>query len=139
MRHRRSPRVRLAASFWLAELNTLVGFGDFPLLYLMVGDWVGYLPILVFCSVFNPLFSFFMHKYVTFASHEPAGREIGWYLFFYTGAFFASWGLLALIERWDRIWFIAAQIGFNVVLTIVNFIVVRRFVFRTVPQAADDP
>ena len=54
-------------------INTVVAFGGFPLLYLTIGSRVGYLSILVFCSAFNPLFSFLMHKFVTFECFTWAG------------------------------------------------------------------
>jgi putative flippase GtrA len=111
-------------------LNTAVAFGGFPLLYVTVGNRIGYLPILVFCSVFNPLFSFLTHKYITFDSRGPSGPEIGRYLLFSGGTFLASWAFLASIEGWSRDWFLLAQFGFNVVLTIVSFVIVRRFIFK---------
>jgi len=111
-------------------LNTMVAFGGFPLLYLTLGRPVGYLPILVFCSLFNPVFSFVMHRYVTFASRGPAGAEIGRYLLVSLAAFLASWVFLASIDGWSTGWFVLAQVGFSIVLTIVNFAIVRRFVFR---------
>jgi len=110
-------------------LNTAVAYGDFPLLYLAIGDRVGYVPILLFCSVFNPAFSFFTHKFVTFEARGPARSEVGRYLLLSIGAFLASWGFLALIDGWNRVWFLLAQFGFNVVLTIIYFVIVRRFVF----------
>jgi putative flippase GtrA len=116
-------------------LNTAVAFGGFPLLYLAVGSRVGYLPVLVVCSVFNPLFSFVTHKFVTFDSRGSAGSELGRYLLLSGGAFLATWGFLALIDGWSRGWFLLAQFGFNVVLTIINFLIVRRFVFPSVPTA----
>jgi putative flippase GtrA len=116
-------------------VNTVVGFGDFPLLYLTVGGWAGYLPILVFCSVFNPLFSFMTHKYITFESRRPARSEIAWYLLFCGGAFIASWGFLALIDGWNRVWFVLAQTGFNIFLTIANFVIFRRFVFPSILES----
>jgi putative flippase GtrA len=113
-------------------LNTVVAFGGFPLLYLAVGSRVGYLPVLVICSVINPLFSFITHKFVTFDSRGSAGSELGRYLLFSGGAFLANWGFLALIDGWSRGWFLLAQFGFNAVLTIVSFVIVRRFVFASV-------
>jgi putative flippase GtrA len=115
-------------------VNTLVAFGAFPLLYLTLGGRLGYLPILVFCSLFNPVFSFVMHRTVTFASRGPAGAEIGRYLLLSLAAFLASWGFLASIDGWSRTRFVLAQVGFSIVLTLVNFAIVRRFVFR--PSAA---
>ncbi len=107
-------------------LNTAVAYGDFPL---TLGARVGYLPILVFCAVFNPAFSFLTHNYVTFEARGPARPEIGRYLLLSAAAFFASWGFLAMIAGWDRWRFVLAQLGFSVVLTVVNFAVVRRFIF----------
>ena len=115
-------------------INTVVAFGGFPLLYLTIGSRVGYLSILVFCSAFNPLFSFLMHKFVTFDSCGPAGPEIGRYLLFCIGAFLASWGFLASINGWSHIWFLLAQFGFNIVLTIVSFVITRRFIFPAIPK-----
>jgi putative flippase GtrA len=115
-------------------LNTAVSFGGFPLLYLAIGNRVGYLPVLVVCSVFNPLFSFVTHRFVTFESRGSAGLELGRYLLFSGSAFLASWGFLALIAGWSRGWFLLAQFGFNVVLTIVSFVIVRRFVFPSFPN-----
>jgi putative flippase GtrA len=113
-------------------LNTVVGYGGFPVLYLSIGDRVGYLPILVFCYVFNPAFSFLTHKYITFNAHGPARSEIGRYVLFWVCAFLASWGFLALIHGWNRIWFVLAQVGFSIGLTVVNFFIVRRFVFAPI-------
>ncbi len=110
-------------------LNTAVGLGSFPLLFLALGGRAGYLPVLVFCSVFNPLFSFLTHKYVTFDSPAAAGPQLGRYLLLCGGGFLASWGFLAMIDGWSRDRFLLAQFGFNVVLTLVNYVIVRRFVF----------
>jgi putative flippase GtrA len=112
-------------------LNTAVAFGGFPLLYLTVGYRIGYLPILVFCSMFNPLFSFLTHKYITFDSRGQTQSEIRRYLLLSVGTFLASWAFLASIEGWSRGRFLLAQFGFNVLLTIINFVIFRRFVFRT--------
>lgn len=116
-------------------LNTVVAFGGFPLLYLAVGGWAGYLPVLVFCSVFNPVFSFLTHKFVTFDSRGQARSELGRYLLLTVAVFLANWGFLALISGWSRGWFVLGQFGFNVVLTVINFFVVRRFVFPSFLKA----
>ncbi len=110
-------------------LNTAVGFGSFPLLFLTLGERVGYLPILAACAVFNPCFSFMTHKFFTFAARGGAASQIGRYGLLSVGTFLVSWGFLALIDGWSRGWFVLAQIGFNVALTGVSFVVSRRFVF----------
>ena len=69
------------------------------------------------------------HKFVTFESRGPVTPAIGWYLLLCGGAFLANWGFLALIDGWNRVWFVLAQTGFNIVLTVVNFAVIRRLVF----------
>jgi putative flippase GtrA len=109
--------------------NTAVGFASFPVLFLTLGGRLGYLPILVACTVFNPCFSFLTHKFFTFAARGGAGVQAGRYGLFSVGTFFASWGFLALIDGWSRGRFVLAQIGFNVALTGVSFVVSRRFVF----------
>jgi putative flippase GtrA len=111
-------------------VNTAVAYGGFPVLYLTIGDKVGYFPIIVFCSVFNPLFSFVTHKFVTFASTETAGREFLRYLPFNIGVFFVSWAFLHLIRNWRPVQFALAQVLFNVAVTIASFFVARKFVFR---------
>lgn len=112
-------------------INTLVAFGGFPLLYLLLGDRLGYLPILVFCSLFNPLFSFVMHKYATFAARGGAGVSLAKYLLFSGAAFLASWSFLAVIDGWRREWFLLGQFGFNILLTVTSFLIVRRYIFGT--------
>ena len=111
-------------------VNTAVAYGGFPALYLTIGDKVGYFPILVFCSVFNPLFSFVTHKFVTFASLERPGREILRYLPFNLGTFLLSWVFLHLIRNWSPVLFVLAQVSFNVAVTIASFFVTKRIVFR---------
>ena len=139
-------RERLAAQFaarsfgrfiLVGGLNTAVGYGAFPLLYLTIGDRVGYLPILVFCFLFNPLFSFLTHRYITFDAREPAPWQVGRYALFWICAFLASWGFLALIHGWTRVWFVLAQLCFSIGLSAVNFAVARRFVFTARPVAAE--
>ena len=141
-------RERLAAQFaarsfgrfiLVGGLNTAVAYGAFPLLYLTIGDRVGYLPILVFCSAFNPLFSFLTHKYVTFSARGSARSEFSRYALFAVAAFLVSWGFLALIHGWSRLWFVLAQLGFNIFLTTINFLVVRRFVFAASPVPQTGP
>jgi putative flippase GtrA len=110
-------------------LNTAVGFASFPVLFLTLGERLGYLPILAACAVFNPCFSFMMHKFFTFAARGRAAAQAGRYLLLSLGTFLVSWGFLALIEGWSRGWFVLAQIGFNVALTGASFVVSRRFVF----------
>ena len=113
----------------VGALNTLVALIGFPLLFIAVGDLIGYLPILIFCSVFNPLFSYLTHKLITFETHGFTQSEIGRYLLFNLCIFFVSWGYLFCIEEWQPHWIIPAQFGFNVVLTVIAFFVVKNFVF----------
>ncbi len=120
-------------------LNTAVGFGSFPALFLALGGRVGYLPILVACAVFNPCFSFVTHKYFTFAARGGAASQAGRYVLLSVGTFLVSWGFLALIAGWSRGWFVLAQIGFNVALTGVSFVVSRRFVFAASRHGAAAP
>ena len=114
----------------VGAVNTAVAFGVFPLLYLGIGDKIGYLPILVFCSIFNPVFSFLTHKFVTFDSPEKPGREFLRYLPFNIGVFFASWIFLHLIQNRKPVEFALAQVLFSIVMTIVAFYIARRVVFR---------
>ena len=114
----------------VGAVNTAVAFGGFPALYLAIGDKVGYFPILVFISIFNPFFSFLTHKFVTFASFETLGGELLRYLPFNIGAFFGSWAFLQLIRDWGRFQFVSAQVLFNVALTILAYFITRKFVFR---------
>ncbi len=110
-------------------VNTAVGFGCFPLLYVLLGSRVGYLPILVFCTVFNPCFAFLTHKYLTFQATGPGERELARYLLFAVASFLVSWAFLASIDGWTRGWFLLAQFGFNAALTATSFVVARYFVF----------
>ena len=129
--HRLSlPKGSFGRFLIVGAVNTAVAFGGFPVLYLAIGDKVGYFPILVFISIFNPVFSFLTHKFVTFASFETPGGELLRYLPFNIGTFFASWAFLYLMRDWSRFQFVLAQILFNVALTILAYFITRKFVFR---------
>ncbi len=133
------PEGSLRRFVLVGALNTAVGFGSFPALFLTLGDRVGYLPVLVASAVFNPCFAFLTHKYLTFAARGRTASVAGRYVLLSLGTFLVSWGFLVLIAGWSRGRFVLAQIGFNVVLTGVNFVVSRRFVFAASRRAAGAP
>ena len=120
---------QLGRFVFVGGINTVVGLGGFPLLYYSFGDMIGYFPILVFCSVFNPIFSFVTHKFVTFEKHVLVWSELRRYGLLCGASFLASWGFLAMIDGWRRPWFLAAQCGFNLVLIATSFLVNRYFVY----------
>ena len=132
------PAERYFARFAIVGgLNTMWGFGFFPLMYWLASSWLNVNVILGISYIVCPIVSFSMHKRFTFASKGNTGAEGTRYIVV-TGITWAVNALLLNLVLWyTSVGAIQAQLALALLLQLANYFLYRHFVFGI--SSADQP
>jgi putative flippase GtrA len=108
--------------FWIAGgINTVFGFSSFPLLYFFLESQISYFILLGISYSLNILFSFTMHRNVTFRSQGNIRHELSKYILLHLILFVFNFIILFLLSFKLENNPLVSQIVISVVFFFVSF------------------
>jgi dolichol-phosphate mannosyltransferase len=105
--------------------GVIAGYATLYVLTEYAGMW--YIFSSLIAGVLNGGINFFLEKYWTFKNKNPKTiyKQAGWYALTRITLFAADIGLLYTLVEFAHIYYLVAQIGITIVLSLVSFIVCR--------------
>lgn len=119
----------LAVGFW----NTLFGYAAFVVLYALLGDLVGFGPIIVASYVLAVLNAYVGYRYVAFRSRGSVIRELPRFAGVYVGTMVANLVLFPVLAALAPGQPYLVQAAFTVGVVCLSYVAHRRFSFGAGP------